>query len=122
MIYWESELNKVSHRDYTEASLVKPAGADSIFNERENADTEWKMVGSVVEASPKAGIVLEVRNAFNQGDTLEIIPFKGQAFSVVASEMMDISMKPVLRTKPTTLVRLPFIEGVEASFLVRQGK
>jgi putative protease len=121
MISWESELNKVSHRDYTEASLVNPAGADSIFNERENADTEWKMVGSVVEASPKSGIVLEVRNAFNQGDTLEIIPFKGPAFSVVATEMMDISMKPVLRTKPTTLVRLPYIEGVEGSFLVRQN-
>lgn len=121
LIYWEKELGKVSHRTYTEASLVHPAGADSIFNERENAsDGEWQMVGNVAHSSSKAGIVIEVRNAFNQGDTIEIIPFRGQAIQVIANEMMDLSMKPVLRTRPTTLVRLPYVPGVEAMHLVRQ--
>ena len=118
---WEEELGKVSHRAYTEASLVEKAGADSIFNERENAsDGEWQMVGTVVSATPKAGIVLEIRNAFNQGDELEIIPFSGKAIKIVASEIMDLSMKPILRTKPTTLVRLPYLDGVESMQLVRQ--
>ena len=121
LIYWEEELGKVSHRSYTEASLIEKAGADSIFNERENSsEGEWQMVGSVLSASPKAGIVIEVRNAFNQGDSLEIIPFRGKAIKLVASEIMDLTMKPILRTKPTTLIRLPFVEGVESFFLVRQ--
>ena len=121
LIEWEAELSKVSHRAYTEASLVGKAGAESIFNERENAsDGEWQMIGSVVSASPKEGIVLEIRNAFNQGDELEILPFTGKPIRITASEIMDISMKPVLRTKPTTLVRLPFAHGVEALHLVRQ--
>lgn len=121
LLHWEAELSKVSHRSYTQASLVEKAGTDSIFNERENAsDGEWQMVGSVIDASPKSGIVIEVRNAFNQGDELEIIPFKGPAIKILASEIMDLAMKPVTRTKPTTLVRLPYVEGVSAMHLVRQ--
>lgn len=121
LVHWEEELGKVSHRSYTAASLVDKAGADSIFNERENAsDGEWQMVGSVVDASPKFGIVIEVRNAFNQGDELEILPFTGAVVKVKANEIMDLAMKPVTRTKPSTLVRLPFVEGVSAMHLIRQ--
>jgi len=121
LLRWEEELRKVSHRDYTQASLVKKAGADSIFNERENStEGEWRMVGSVVEASPLAGIVIEVKNAFNQGDVLEVVPFKGPNISIKAHEIMDLSMRPIQRTKPTTLVRLPYIEGVQKMHLLRQ--
>ena len=121
LLLWENELSKVSHRSYTKASLMEPAGSDSIFNERENtSDSEWQMVGSVMEANPKAGIVLEVRNAFNQGDELEIIPFEGPAIVLKTNEIMDIGMKPVLRTRPSTLVRLPYIENVKAYHLIRQ--
>jgi U32 family peptidase len=120
LLYWESELQKVSHRAYTNASLLEKAGADSIFNERENVDTEWQMVGKVIEASPKSGIVIEVRNAFNQGDVIEIIPFLGPAIQITALEITDIMMRPVVRTRPSTLIKLPFQAGVEAHHLVRQ--
>lgn len=121
LLEWEGELSKVSHRSYTQASLVEKAGADSIFNERENAsDGDWQMVGTVVDANPKFGIVIEVRNAFNQGDELEILPFKGPAIKVVAHEIMDLQMKAIQRTKPTTLVRLPYVENVSSMLLVRQ--
>lgn len=120
LLYWEAELQKVSHRAYTNASLVEKAGADSIFNERENVDTEWQMVGKVIEASSKAGIVIEVRNAFNQGDVLEILPFRGPAIQITAIEITDIMMRPVQRTRPSTLIKLPFKAGVEAHHLVRQ--
>ncbi len=120
LLRWEEELKRVSHRDYTQASLVEKAGAQSIFNERENStEGQWRMVGSVVEANPKAGIVVEVRNAFNKGDELEILPFKGPNISLVASEIQDLSRKEILRTKPTTLVRLPYVEGVEKMHLIR---
>ena len=121
LLEWESELKKVSHRTYTNASLIVPAGPESIFNERENAtDSEWQMVGRVVEASPKSGIVIEIRNAFNQGDEIELIPFNGDVVSIKAMEITDILMRPILRTKPSTLIRLPFIDGIEAHNLVRQ--
>ncbi|HXH30188.1 MAG TPA: U32 family peptidase [Bacteriovoracaceae bacterium] len=121
MLYWEEELSKVSHRSYTEASLTHKPGADSIFNEREIDKTdEWNMVGTVIEASPANGIVLEVRNAFNQGDELEFLPFKGRAIKVRALEIMDLGMSPILRTKPTTIVRLPYAQGVSQQMLIRK--
>ncbi len=121
LIHWESELSKVSHRAYTQASLIEKAGEESIFNERENSsDSEWQMVGKVLEANPKSGIVIEVRNAFNQGDLIEILPFKGPAISILANEITDIMLRPVQRTKPSTLIKLPFMKGVEAFHLVRQ--
>lgn len=120
LLRWEEELKRVSHRDYTQASLVEKAGAQSIFNERENStEGQWRMVGSVVEANPRAGIVVEVKNAFNKGDELEILPFKGPNICIVASEIQDLSRKEILRTKPTTLVRLPYVEGVQKMHLIR---
>ncbi len=120
LLSWEEELGKVSHRAYTEASLVEPAGADSIFNERENnTDNEWQMVGTVVEANAKSGIIIEVRNAFNQGDYIEVIPFEGAAFALNTQEMMDLSLAPVIRTRPSTLVRLPYQANVTVHNLVR---
>lgn len=121
LLKWEEELGKVSHRTYTQASLVEKAGAESIFNERENSSQdEWQMVGPVIDASPKAGIVIEVRNAFNQGDQLEILPFSGDVIKVCAHEIMDLTMKAVTRTRPSTLVRIPYVEGVQSMYLVRQ--
>jgi putative protease len=121
LLNWEAELKKVSHRAYTNASLLEAAGADSIFNERENeTETEWQIVGTVIEVSPKAGIVLEVRNSFNQGDELEILSFNGAPIVVRANEITDIMMRPVTRTKPSTLIKLPFQAGVENMQLVRQ--
>lgn len=124
LLSWEAELSKVSHRAYTEASLVDKAGADSIFNERENnSEAEWQMVGSVIECDSKNGIILEVRNAFNQGDELEIIPFRGAAIKITALEIMDLNFKPVTRTRPSTLARLPFNEAVAPLMLIRsRGK
>lgn len=121
LLNWEEELKKVSHRTYTNASLVEKAGVDSIFNERESSsDGEWQMVGRVLANDPKSGIVIEVRNAFNQGDELEILPFTGSPVKIVANEIMDLSMKAITRTKPTTLVRLPFHEKILMENLVRQ--
>ena len=77
------------------------------------------MVGSVVEVSPGGGVIIEVRNAFNQGDYLEVIPFKGAPFTLNTLEIMDLSLNALTRTKPSTLVRLPYQENIEVHNLVR---
>ena len=61
-----------------------------------------------------------MRNAFNQGDELEIIPFSGDVIKVRATEIMDLTMKAITRTRPTTLVRVPYVKGVESMHLIRQ--
>ncbi|MBT4790082.1 MAG: U32 family peptidase, partial [Halobacteriovoraceae bacterium] len=47
---WESELAKVTHREYAAANLVEKASRETIFNEREyNKSGEYVMVGRVVD-------------------------------------------------------------------------
>ena len=121
LLRWEEELKKVSHRSYSEANLKEKAGADTIFNERESdADLEWKMTGTVLEVNPQTGIVLEVRNAFNSGEELEVLPFSGSPIRLKADSILSLSNQEVHRTKPTTLVKLPYTRGIEKFYLVRQ--
>jgi putative protease len=117
---WEDELKKVTHRAYTEASLVEPAGSDSIFNEREvDSSNDYIMVGRVLDVIEDKQMILEVRNAFNEGDTIEILPFDGHAHSITLKDMRDIAGNHMVRTKPSTLIKLPYIKGVANNNIAR---
>jgi len=120
-LYWEKELNKIPHRDYTEASLVHKAQEDSIFNSRENAsEAGYEMSGIIKEISEQS-MIIEVKNAFNIGDELELLDFNGQFQKIKIIEMTDLFYRPVERTKPSTLVRLPKTPGAMSWQLLRKG-
>jgi len=117
---WESELRKVSHRDYTTGSLIEKAGSDSIFNEREHSqENEWQMIGTVCHSDEEA-LVLEVRNAFNLEDELEFLPFEGDAEKVKIFAMKNTKGENLERTKPTTLVHLAPRPHLKPGVLVRR--
>jgi putative protease len=120
IIEWENELRKLSHRSYSEASLIHKADETSIFDEREHTkDSEWKMCGTIMEANPNEALVMLVLNAFNLGDTLEILPFSGSPISFTVNEMTTVDLKPLERTKPSTLIKLPPMLGAQKMNLVR---
>ena len=120
-LHWEKELNKIPHRDYTEASLVNKAQEDSIFNSRENAsEAGYEMSGIIKEISHQS-MIIEVKNAFNIGDELELLDFNGQFQKIKIVEMTDLFYRPVERTKPSTLVRLPKVPGAMSWQLLRKG-
>lgn len=107
ILEWEEELGKVTHRAYTEASLIDKAGEDSIFDEREtDSSNEFVMVGRVIEKISEEEIVLEVRNAFNKNDELELVPFVGPSVSFKADKILDLGNMELERTKPSTVVKL----------------
>ncbi|MFZ4713539.1 MAG: peptidase U32 family protein [Bacteriovoracaceae bacterium] len=118
---WAQELTKISHRSYTNASLLSPADDSSIFNERESSsDHEYVVAGNIIEVKKNAFMILEVKNAFNIGDTLELLPFRGKALTLFVQEMTDMKMNSVTRTKPSTLVKLPYLAGAEQWNIVRR--
>ena len=45
--FHKTNLEKMSHREYTDASLIKPAGADSVYIDRENSEGDYVTVGHV---------------------------------------------------------------------------
>lgn len=120
LLAWEEELNKVVHRDYSQASLIKKADETSIFDEREHSgDTEYKVVGQVVESINDNSLVLHVRNAFNIGDMIEIMPAKGDITPLKIDWIKQVDDQEIQRSKPSTLVKVPFIEGNFVNSLVR---
>jgi U32 family peptidase len=119
MQYWETELSKVSHRSYSQASLVEKAGDDSIYNERETDDNPFSVAGYVVEVVPGEHLLVEVKKAFNLQHQLEILPFQGHPISFTLDRMTDFFKTEVERSRPSTLVKIPYIEGAQVYNLIR---
>lgn len=121
LIKWDKELAKVTHRSYAQANLIEKADETTIFNEREtNSDTDFVMVGRVVDVVDQKFIVIEVRNAFNVNEILELLPFDGDVQSILASQILDLKDNHVERTKPSTLIKLPFISGAQVNNILRK--
>jgi putative protease len=116
---WENELSKVGHRDYALGSLKEPAGAESIFDERQDAKRDM-LIGAVVMESRKDQYILaQVRSPFFVGDEMEIVPFKGNPVSLPIEEIRDAGGDSFTKSRPGLLWKLPFIEGVEPLNVIR---
>ena len=121
LIEWDKELTKVTHRTYAQANLTEKADASTIFNEREVAsDLDYVMVGRVVDVMENDFMVIEVRNAFNIGDELELLPFKKKVQHLKIEQIVDLLGASQERTKPSTLVKLPYVKGAETNNILRK--
>ncbi len=116
---WQEELRRLPHRDATTASLLAPAGADSIHDQRDDLKAEWGMAGTVLSASPERGILLECRQTFTRTARLEALPFRGPAIRLQTVEMCGPDYKALEKSRPSSLLRLPWSEGVAAGQIVR---
>lgn len=117
---WESELKKFTHRSYAPVNLIEKAGKETIFNEREHdIDGRYVMVGRVIETLKNQSTIIEVRNAFNLGDTLEFLPFDKSVVTHQVKSVTTINNDEIARTKPSTLVKLPYIPQVHAGNVIR---
>jgi putative protease len=117
---WDSELKKFTHRSYAPTNLLEKAGSETIFDEREHTkDGSYVMVGRVIETVPNEAVIIEVRNAFNQGDQIEFMPFHGNVINHKTDIIKNIHGELISRTKPTTLVKLPYIENVHVNNVIR---
>lgn len=121
LVDWEKELKKITHRTYAQANLVDKAGSETIFNERETAsDNDYVLVGRVVDIYKEEFIVVEVRNAFNIGEQLELLPFSGSPVQIKLDKIMTLLNNELERTKPSTLVKLPFVQGTQINNILRK--
>ena len=117
---WDEELGRVTHRTYAQANLIDKADETTIFNEREHdSDNQFVMVGRVIDQIPNEALIIEVRNAFNIGDKIEVLPFEGKVKNVDIDKIFQLNGEEITRTKPTTLVKIPFIAGCDNNNIVR---
>lgn len=116
---WEDELSKVSHRAYTEASLSEPAGAESIYDERQHEQSETNVGAIILEAKEDQYVLAEVRSPFFVGDSLEWVPFKGPSQTLEVSSIEDITGESFEKSRPGMLWCLPPIKGAKAYNILR---
>jgi putative protease len=120
LLKWENELKKISHRDYTSGSLLEHADESSIYNQRESDDNEYVVSGVILEVIPQEHILLEVRSAFYPGETLEIMPFRGDTLLHKVETVKTLSNRPVEKSKPGSVVKVPYIAGAERFNIIRK--
>jgi putative protease len=120
MISWEEELRKVSHRDYTTGSLETYADSDSIYNQREHDDNEYVVSGIILETVVDKHILIDVKSAFQVSDILEVMPFLGKTAPLAVSFLQSISGVNLEKSKPGSVVKIPYIKGAEKFNIIRK--
>jgi putative protease len=120
LVNWEKELGKVTHRDYHTGSFYGPAGSDSVYSEREHDEQQYNVVGIVLEVIEEQFLLIEVRGHFSPGDHLEIIPFKGNSVDFTLSRVDRVDGEACEKTAPGTLVKIPYVPGVQKWNLIRK--
>jgi putative protease len=115
-----TELNKLSHRDYTEASLVTPAGDDSIYDERNYDAEEAGVVGEVVEVEQNEYILIKVRSPIETNDSLEVITFEKSNVLLENLDVIDVLGNKMDRANPGRIIKLPFYPGISNRNVVRK--
>lgn len=120
---WEKELKKVTHRAYADANLTEAAGKTTIFDERETAsENEYMMIGNIIDIAPGEFLLLDVRNAFEKGQSLEVLPFKGESVEVRCEFIEGLDGEAIERTKPSTLVKIPWAKEASKNNIVRRKR
>lgn len=113
------EVNRVTHREYCQGSLLSPADESSIYFERQTEEKEYVLAGHVLEVREGEYMVMEVRHAFFPGDQLELLPFKKEVQTFEATSITDMVGNEYQKTRPGSLVKLPYVEGAEKWNIVR---
>ena len=121
ILEWENELRKITHRAYSQASLVHPADETSIYDEREHEGDAYTSIGSILEVNQSQRyMIVEVKSAFYTNDILEILPFSGKYKEVNCLWIKSIEGHEINKTNPGSLVKIPYLRGVERWNLVRR--
>ena len=114
LIELSSMLEKIPHRGYTEASLEKQAGLDSIYRgERNGGISGYEIAGIVLEVQKGKSFIMQTQNTFDQDNTLEVLAFDGNVIEVPTQQMRSLNNTPVERSNPSRLLRFSWPKGLD---------
>lgn len=121
---WYKELTKVSHRDYTTGFLFgKPKSTEHNYEDSSYL-RHYDFVGLVKDYNKETGwAIVEQRNNFKAGDSLEFYGPETNAFSEVLEEMTDEHNQPLeTAPHPQQIVRIKVKKVVRPWDLIRRAK
>lgn len=118
---WQRELDAVSHRPYGTGFLFEQ---DHAFVTAENSDylRDCDFVGIVLGEAPDGGWLVEGRNRFKSGESLEIIgPAMHQAEFLFVEAFTEAG-EPTSTVQPNAVVRMALPPGTGAGNLLRRWR
>ncbi len=117
---WQQELEKVPYRGYTEANLKGNAGLDSVFDQNEEAGKNFKMAGTVIDVDEgKKRFAFQVKNKLKIGDTIELLPFRGNIINLDIRQLIDLGDYQLDVAQPHNVIWLPWQPGIEKNNVAR---
>lgn len=136
LLDWHSELAKVPRRESMTGSLLQPADLGSTLTAGNpdlglpkphgfqskidsSRDGASDFLGLVRKVAPNSYLLVDVKNPFDIGAKLEVLPFSGKALEVSCATLHDSVGEAIPKAKVSHLVRIPFILGAEVGNLVR---
>ncbi|NNG02101.1 MAG: U32 family peptidase [Desulfobacteraceae bacterium] len=75
---WKTELQHISHRGYCTGFYFGDPGQE-IMNHRAESENSHTFLAKVLEKTSAPGTLVEARNKFFRGDTIEVLPRTGPA-------------------------------------------
>lgn len=121
---WMEELQKASHRDFTTGFYSGNAGREAQTYETSSYIRNYDIVAIVKSYDPETGIaVVEQRNHFRQGETLEIMSpdLNDAAFAV--DFMTDSDGSPIeVAPHPQQIIRIKTPVAVNPLDIIRKRK
>lgn len=97
------DLSLYPNRDYTEASLLEPANADSIVKEINAPKNKYAYAGTVIKSTNEHNWV-QLRNPVSQNDTLTIISKQGNNKKINLEHLYNFKMQPIQKARQDQVI------------------
>ena len=121
--YYLAEVSKASHREYTTAFYYgKPDGNQQVYTNNSYI-REYDFIGVVQEDwDAETGLaVIEQRNKFSVGDEIEVMPAKGDSYSMIVTELINVNGESVESAPhPQEILKMKFDKPVHKFDMLRK--
>jgi len=120
--YYIEEVSKASHRDYTTAFYFgKPDGNQQVYTNNSYI-RDYDFIGMVMEDSDEDGFaVVMQRNKFEKGETIEIMPQKGESLKMTVKLMYNEEGEEVISAPhPQQILKVKFPVPVKKFDMLRK--
>jgi putative protease len=120
---FKDELALVSNREFSSGGLDNRPFAESIHYDFGGYNKGVDYIGIIREIINNEQIIIDNKNSFSENDDLYYLSPSGKRIILKAQDIKDSMNHPISKTKPNTIVRLPYFkEASRFAILSRLNK
>jgi len=117
---YREDLEKMSFRGFTEASLREKAGRSSVYQHEISQTSGYCMLGTVVDKRDGEYLAIHLRSEFQVDDLIEVMAYDGMDIALPTHPIWDGSGNRISSGKPNSVVFLPDHDAVSVGMILRK--